>query len=86
MACESGLLDRDCNTGGDEMRRKLLWRARKQSEADPFRFLPCGCKVWVYDNTIVRLCEAHEQDRANNNRESGHGRKQNISYSPDTMP
>ena len=33
-------------------KRKLLWRFRKGSDADPFRILDCGCKQYVYDGTI----------------------------------
>jgi len=43
-------------------RQKLLWKHRKRSEADPIRVLPCGCKQWVYDGTIVRRCELHDKD------------------------
>ena len=41
------------------MKRKLAWRFRKGSEADPFNFKPCGCKFYVYDKTVVRHCEEH---------------------------
>ncbi len=41
------------------MKKKLLWRFRKRSEADPIKVLPCGCRVWIYDGTIVRRCEKH---------------------------
>jgi hypothetical protein len=41
------------------MKRKLNWRFRKGSESDPIKTLPCGCKQYVYDGTIVRRCEKH---------------------------
>lgn len=39
---------------------KLNWRFRKGSEADPIKTLECGCKIYVYDKTVVRHCEAHK--------------------------
>lgn len=41
------------------MGKKLLWRFRKRSEADPFEVLQCGCKIYVYDGTVVRYCINH---------------------------
>jgi len=41
------------------MKRKLLWRHRKRSEADPIQRKECGCLYYVYDGTIVRHCEEH---------------------------
>ena len=41
------------------MKRKLLWRHRKRSEADPIQTLECGCLYYVYDGTVVRHCEEH---------------------------
>ena len=41
------------------MKSKLLWRFRKGSEANPIQTLPCGCKIYVYDKTIVWYCDEH---------------------------
>lgn len=41
--------------------KKLNWRFRKRSEGDPFEIKPCGCKVYVYDGTVVRPCSKHDQ-------------------------
>ena len=40
--------------------KKLAWRFRKGSLADPIKVLECGCKVWVYDGTVVRPCPKHD--------------------------
>jgi hypothetical protein len=39
---------------------KLLWRARKVSEANPILAKDCGCKYYVRDGTVVRPCPAHD--------------------------
>ena len=46
------------------MKRKLLWRFRKQSEADPVITLPCGCKYWCGITTgpyneVIKFCPEH---------------------------
>ena len=46
--------------------KKLSWRFRKGSEANPINKLPCGCKVYVYDGTIVRYCDLHSQENPPN--------------------
>lgn len=38
---------------------KEAWRFRKQSGGDPIHTLDCGCKVWIYDGTVVRYCAKH---------------------------
>lgn len=40
--------------------KRLAWRFRKGSGADPVKVLDCGCKVWVYDGTVVRPCKDHD--------------------------
>ncbi|MCK9569931.1 hypothetical protein M0R72_13390 [Candidatus Pacearchaeota archaeon] len=45
------------------MKHKLAWRFRKGSMADPIKTLPCGCKQYVYDGTIVKHCEEHMPPR-----------------------
>ncbi|MFH1615793.1 MAG: hypothetical protein ABIG61_12020 [Planctomycetota bacterium] len=47
------------------MSKKILWRHRKRSEANPFKVLECGCKQYIYNGTIVRQCEAHRQTTQN---------------------
>jgi len=42
------------------MKRKLLWKHRKRSLENPIKTLECGCKIYVYDGTIVRHCEQHK--------------------------
>ena len=41
------------------MKRKLSWRFRKGSEANPIVTLVCGCRVYVYDKTVVHYCDKH---------------------------
>jgi hypothetical protein len=55
----------DYTAGEITMKRKLLWRHRKRSEADPIQTLECGCKVYVYDGTVVRHCEEHMPKKEN---------------------
>ena len=44
-------------------KRKLAWRFRKGSEADPIITLPCGCKEYVYEHIIVNHCEKHRAEK-----------------------
>jgi len=44
-------------------KKKLHWRFRKGSEADPFDFLECGCKYYIYDGTVVRPCPDHDPSK-----------------------
>lgn len=48
------------------MKRKLLWRFRKGSGANPIQALDCGCKYYVYDKTktLIWRCEKHIPERA----------------------
>lgn len=49
---------------------KLAWRFRKKSLSDPFEYKDCGCKYYVYDGTVVRFCERHEQEWKANHAQS----------------
>lgn len=46
------------------MKRKLLWRFRKKSEADPIRILECGCKQYTPTGEIIPCagCEKHRPE------------------------
>ena len=44
-------------------KKKLLWRFRKVSEADPFDVISCGCIIYVRDGTVVRFCVNHNIGR-----------------------
>ena len=45
------------------MKRKLLWRFRKQSEAEPFDIVQCGCKIYIPDGTVIHYCINHNAGR-----------------------
>jgi hypothetical protein len=53
---------------------KLLWRFRKGSLSDPIEVRDCGCKVYVYDGTIVRYCDNHNPVKAPSSEGEGKGR------------
>jgi hypothetical protein len=44
---------------GIKIVKKQLWRFKKKSLSEPFKFAGCGCKAYIYDSTIVRHCSDH---------------------------